>query len=73
MMSCPRARAYFRHIFAAHFVGFLFSYLFPFSFVHCSFTEMNVDIACARAQAAILRSSGHSIKEIAKLLKKTER
>ena len=34
---------------------------------------MKADTVCAKAQAAILRSSGHSVKEIAKLLKKTER
>ena len=34
---------------------------------------MKEETVCARAQASILRSSGHSVKEIAKLLKKTER
>ena len=34
---------------------------------------MKADTVCARAQAANLRSSGYSVKEIAKLLKKTER
>ena len=37
----------------------------------CSFTEMKADIVCTTAQAAILQSSGHSVKEFAKLLKKT--
>ena len=34
---------------------------------------MKANTVYARAQAAILRSSGHSVKYIAKLLKKTER
>ena len=34
---------------------------------------MKANAVYARAQAAILRSSGHSVKDIAKLLKKTER
>ena len=34
---------------------------------------MKSDIVYARAQAAILRSSGHSVKEIAKFLNKTVR
>ena len=38
-----------------------------------SFTEMKANAVYARAQAAILRSSGHSVKDIANLLKKTER
>ena len=35
--------------------------------------KMKLDIAFSRAQAAILRSSGHSVKEIAKLFNITER
>ena len=34
---------------------------------------MTSDLVYARAQAAILRSSGHSVKENAKLFNKTER
>ena len=34
---------------------------------------MKSDIVYARAQAAILRSSGHSVKEIAKFFNKTVR
>ena len=34
---------------------------------------MKSDIVYARAQAAILRLSGHSVKEIAKIFNKTER
>ena len=52
--------------FPAHFAAFLFSYLLSLF----SFTEMKANAVYARAQAAILRSSGHSVKDIAKLLKK---
>ena len=38
-----------------------------------SVTKMNSDIVYAKAQAAILRSSGHSVKEIAKFFNKTVR
>ena len=38
----------------------------------CSFMEITVTV-CARAQGAILRSSCHSVKEVAKLFKRTER
>ena len=38
----------------------------------CSFTEITVTV-CARDQAAIFRYSDYSVKEIAKLFKKTER
>ena len=38
----------------------------------CSFMEIDADLVFVRAQAAILWSSGHSVKEIAKFLKKTE-
>ena len=38
-----------------------------------SVTKMKTDIVYARAQAAILRSSGHSVKEIAKFFNKTVR
>ena len=47
------------------FIAFVLDFLF-------SFTEITVTV-CARAQAAILRSSRHSVKEIAKLFKKTKR
>ena len=33
----------------------------------CSFTEITVTV-CARAQAAILQSSGHSVKEICQIV-----
>ena len=38
-----------------------------------SLSEMNANTVYARAQAAILLSSGHSVKDTAKLLKNTER
>ena len=38
-----------------------------------SVTKMKSDIVYARAQAAILRSSGHSVKEIAEFFNKTVR
>ena len=41
---------------------------FPFSF-----TEMKANTVYARVQTTILRSSGHSVKDIVKFLKKTER
>ena len=68
----------FRHFFAPlmHVVPFsnlfLFSDFFPGLSVF-SVTKMKSDIVYARAQAAILRSSGHSVKEIAKSFNKTER
>ena len=64
---------FFCHIFPAHFVGLIFSFLLPFLDFLCPFTEVKADNVRATAQAAIVRSSGHSVKEIAKLLKKTER
>ena len=50
----------------------LFSDCFP-EFSVFSVTKMKSDIVYARAQAAILRSSGHSVKEIAKFVNKTVR
>ena len=63
-------RAFSRHFFApfVHVVPFpnllLFSYFFPELSVF-SVTKMKSDIVYARAEAAILRSSGHTVKEIA--------
>ena len=64
--QCASTRALSLHIFPAHACfriyclnGFVLDFL-------CSFTEITVTV-CARAQAAILQSSGHSVKEIAKL------
>lgn len=71
-------RAFSRHFFApfVYLVPFpnllLFSDFFPELPVF-SVTKMKSDIVYARAQAAILRSSGHSVKEIAKFFNKTER
>ena len=61
--------------FSCLFFNFFFIFLFIAVFFHiiCSFMEINADLVCVRAQAAILWSSGHSVKDIAKLLKKTER
>ena len=50
----------------------LFSDFFPELSVF-SVLKMKSDIVYARAQAAILRLSGHSVKEIAKIFNKTER
>ena len=67
-----------RHIFSAHC---LFTYLLPFLFFVCFFFSLlfhenhshcQAITVCARAQAAVLRSSGYSVREIAKLFKKTE-
>ena len=71
-------RVFSHHFFApfVHVVPFpnllLFSDFFPELSVF-SVTKMKSDIVYARAQAAILQSSGHSVKEIAKLFNKTER
>ena len=53
----------FRPVFSVYCRFLLFSLLF----------NENERKHCFRAQVSILRSSGHSVKEIAKLLKKTER
>ena len=61
--------------FSRPFYRFPFSYLLYLLFFHflCSFTKKKTETVCARAQAAFLRLSGHSVKEIAKSLKKAER
>ena len=70
--------AFSRHFFAplVYVVPFpkflLFSDFFP-ELSAFSVTQMKSDIVYARAQASILRSSGHSVKEIAKFFNKTER
>ena len=72
------AHAFSRHFFAplVHVVPFptflLFCDFFP-ELSAFSVTKMKSDIVYARAQAAILRSSGHSVKEIAKFFNKMER
>ena len=68
------ACAFFLHIFHAHFM-FFFCILFIAISIYflCSFTEMKAKTVCARARAAFLQSSAdHSVKEVAKSLKKTQ-
>ena len=67
-------RAFSSHFFRALCVPnfLLFSDCFPEHSVF-SVTKMKSDIVYARAQAAILRLSGHSVKEIAKCFNKTVR
>ena len=69
---CTRALSshFFRALCVPNLV--LFSDCFPELSVF-SVTKMKSDIVCARAQAAILRLSGHSVKEIAKFFNKTVR
>ena len=76
---CPRfarTRVFSRHIFPAYFVGFfnLFFFAAFFYFLYY-FTKTKAYTVCARTlelRHLFLRSSGHSIKEIGKLLKKSE-
>jgi len=71
-------QAFSRHFFTplVYVVPFpnllLFSKFFP-ELSAFSVAKMKSDIVYARAQAAILRSSGHSVKEIANFFNKTER
>ena len=60
--------------FSLHFVDFLFRiYCIYYSFIFSALSrKKKPKTACAGAQAAFLRSSGLSVKEIAKSLKKTE-
>ena len=59
---------------SVHFVDFLFRiYCICYSLIFSALSRKKNETVCARAQAALLRSSGHSVKEIAKSLKKTER
>ena len=71
-------RAFSRHFFAPlmHVVPFPNLLLFSDFFRELSafsVTKMKSDIVYDRAQAAILRSSGHSVKEIATFFNKTKR
>ena len=61
--------------FSVHFVDFLFRiYCICYSFIFSALSrKKKTETVCARAQAVFLRSSGYSVKEIAKSLKKTER
>jgi len=77
--SCEMCtQAFSRHFFTplVYVVPFpnllLFSKFFP-ELSAFSVAKMKSDIVYARAQAAILRSSGHSVKEIANFFNKTER
>ena len=66
--KCARTRVFSRHIFPAHFVGYLFSFFVVFfKFLH-SVTKMKAYTVCAKAEASIFWFSGHSVKEIVKLL-----
>lgn len=67
-MLCPA-------IFSPHMVCFrIYCLCFGFSLLlHGNQSHCQAVTVCARAQAAILRSSGHSVKEISKLFKNTER
>ena len=70
-----QARVLSPAIFSLHSVYFrIYCLCFGFSLLfHGNHSHCQAVTLCARAQAAILRSSGHSVKEIAKLYKKTER
>ena len=68
--KCERTRVFSRHILPAHFVGFLFSFFSVFfNFLH-SVTKMKAYTVCAKAKLRHLFFwfSGHSVKEIVKLL-----
>ena len=55
------------------FFSFFFFFFCRFFYFLYSFTKMKACTVCANAQASVLRSSGHSVTEIAKLLNKSER
>ena len=55
--KCARTRVFSRHIFPAHFVGFLFSFFAVFfDFLH-SVTKMQAYTVCAKAEASIFFGS----------------
>ena len=56
--TCASACGFSRHFFPAHFVGFLFSYLWPFSFIFStlSLKRRPTCTVCGRAQASVLLS-----------------
>ena len=69
------ARVLFSSIFFMPILWRIFCILFIAVSIYflCSFTEMKAKTVCARAQAAFLQSSAdHSVKEVAKSLKKTQ-
>ena len=78
---CPRfarTRVFSRHIFPAYFVGFFNSFFFCCLLLFSLLLHENEGLhyLCYRAlelRHLFLRSSGYSIKEIGKLLKKSER
>ena len=59
-------RLYFRHISTFEFIDVVLDFL-------CSFAELKAVTVSARTQAAIVWSSGHSVKEIIKLLNKLKK
>ena len=78
--QCARAHVspyFFRTLSVYVFIAFLFCFVlfvcfFFFDFL-CSFTSHSQAVTvCARAQPAVLRSSGHSVREISKLFKNAE-
>ena len=75
--KCARARIFSRHIFPAHFVGFLFSFFFfflAFSFVFSTLSrKWRRTLFVLELRHLFLRYSVHLVKEIVKLLKKSER
>ena len=77
---CPRfarTRVFSRHIFPAYFVGFFNLFFFCRLLIFSLLLHENEGLQCLCHRALelrhlFLRSSGHSIKEIGKLLKKSE-
>ena len=77
---CPRfarTRVFSRHIFPAYFVGFFNLVFFCRLLIFSLLLHENEGLQCLCHRALelrhlFLRSSGHSIKEIGKLLKKSE-
>ena len=69
-LKCARTRVFSSHVFPAHFVGFLFwSFSVFFNFL-LSVTKIKAYTVCAKDEASIFWFSGHSVKEIVKLLTK---
>ena len=55
--KCARTRVFSRHIFPAHFVGFLFSFFAVFfNFLH-SVTKVRAYTVCAKAEALYFLAS----------------
>ena len=65
---------FFPHTFPAHFVGFLFFVFFPafFCFLYYFMKMKAYTVCAAELRHLFLRFSGHSVKEIGKLLKNSE-